>query len=521
MRRASARHSARRIVRKIVRRRRVIAGNDRRAVIARAKLHADRGEFLAERREKSAKLLPRGIAGHSRGLEIGRDADVADAFGQRARRPGVADRDRQPLGLIGVEQMRAAPALQHGGEFPGEIGRVVDPGIHAEAAGRREQMHGVAGEQHAPVGKALGHQRNAGGPRRMRDRLDRHLDAAAGGHGAPHQIVLRLGLRVFRPHPEQEFVLAVERDDGGADVRIDRPMLEAGAVLQHVAIERRRPQVACEHAPAEIGLLQRFFAAIANAEGASHERAAAVATNQIAGAPALFAAAIDRLRGERDAIGVLREIRHLEAEPQCDARAAARRFEQERLYIHLVGAQHRLGELIELFRCGNGARLLRGRGHGQPRQFVGVEAREISDVAGMLFRQSELAQIMGEAEAAIMLHGPRVLRRALRMPAGIGLAVEDDGADAVVIEHQRQREANRPAADDGDWNSARVRHVRRSRRACGTARKLCREADVDAVRDRAGGGGISVSAWSPHYRRAAGPAPVIVTCAGEGATIML
>ena len=271
MRRTTARHRTRRIDRKIVGWRRFIACHNRRAVIAGAELHADGGEFLAEGGEIGADVLPRRSAGSAVLLEFRRHADIADALCQQARGTGIADRDRQPLGLIAGQQMRAAPALQHGGELPCEVGGVVDAGIHAEAAGRGEQMHRVTREQYAAIGEAFGHQRHAGCPWRMRDRLDRHLHPAAGRNRAPHHLVLGFGLRIFRPHPEQELVLAVEGDDGGANVRVDRPMLKAGAVLQNIAIKRRRAQIAREHPPAEIGLLQRVFAGVTDAERPAHE----------------------------------------------------------------------------------------------------------------------------------------------------------------------------------------------------------------------------------------------------------
>ena len=109
------------------------------------------------------------------GAEIGRGArDVA--------RVGLLDRelaDRLALGLVGVEQLRAGDALEHQRELPGEIVRVVDAGIAAEAAVRRHQMRGVAGQEDAAV---LEMARHVGGRAPARDAVD--LDRQVGNAGA-------------------------------------------------------------------------------------------------------------------------------------------------------------------------------------------------------------------------------------------------------------------------------------------------------------------------------------------------
>ncbi len=107
------------------------------------------------------------------GFHRGRGVYIADVFREFARSTGVAKRDRQPLGFVAGEQASAAPALHHGCKFPGQVRGVIDAGIHAEAAGRREQMHRVARKQHAAIGEFLGHQRNSRGPGRMPDDVER------------------------------------------------------------------------------------------------------------------------------------------------------------------------------------------------------------------------------------------------------------------------------------------------------------------------------------------------------------
>ena len=85
-------------------------------------------------------------------------APLAPAQRSIARGADVALAGRPPLGLVGREQARPAPALQGAGELPAEVDGVADAGVHAEPAGRDHQMHGVAGEQHAAFGEAVGDQ---------------------------------------------------------------------------------------------------------------------------------------------------------------------------------------------------------------------------------------------------------------------------------------------------------------------------------------------------------------------------
>nr|BFE80884.1 hypothetical protein GCM10020093_034850 [Planobispora longispora] len=44
--------------------------------------------------------------------------------------------DRTALGLVAVQQCRACPALEHGGELPADVHRVADAGVEAVSAPR-------------------------------------------------------------------------------------------------------------------------------------------------------------------------------------------------------------------------------------------------------------------------------------------------------------------------------------------------------------------------------------------------
>src|SRR4029079_9989692 len=60
------------------------------------------------------------------------------------------------LRLIAVEKLGPRPALQHGGELPGEIHRITHAGIHALAAGRAMDMAGIAGDEGTAFAEMIG-----------------------------------------------------------------------------------------------------------------------------------------------------------------------------------------------------------------------------------------------------------------------------------------------------------------------------------------------------------------------------
>lgn len=135
---------------------------------------------------------PRGPAAGQRGA-VGRGEEqfvVDPVAGTGGAGPGVVDRevddlarDRAALGLVAVEQGVGGPSADHGGELPGEVVRIADPGVHPVPAGRRDHMGRVARQQHAgfPVGvRELGiHPPGHGVP-------DGHLQVRQAG-GLPNQ----------------------------------------------------------------------------------------------------------------------------------------------------------------------------------------------------------------------------------------------------------------------------------------------------------------------------------------------
>ena len=77
---------------------------------------------------------------------------------------GVADAEvgvrlghRAAFAVVAVQQARRRQALQHEGQFPGQVVGVLDAGIHAVAPVGRETVCGVTHQQHTPLAQPRGH----------------------------------------------------------------------------------------------------------------------------------------------------------------------------------------------------------------------------------------------------------------------------------------------------------------------------------------------------------------------------
>ena len=174
------------------------------------------------------------------------------------------------------------------------------------------------------VDEALGHQRDARGPRPVTDDPDRQVGAdRAHDHRGPRS--RRVGgvpssgaLENARNSSSSLSEMMVQRP-----LRMDHPVVPARPVREVIAVERRRAKV-CGVLPAAIvRRVERGEAVIAQRQRAAHEAAPAVAAGEILRAPALAAAV--GLRLDRDAVGVLLEAGHLPAEANGDVRAACAR----------------------------------------------------------------------------------------------------------------------------------------------------------------------------------------------------
>ena len=111
--------------------------------------------------ERRCQFLARSLAFRCRFADGRRYQCPPDRHALRrpARGGDVADTDRSALLLVAIEQAGTAPALDRAGQLPRQIESVTDAGVHAEAAGRNDQMHRIAGQEDAAIAVALGHQK--------------------------------------------------------------------------------------------------------------------------------------------------------------------------------------------------------------------------------------------------------------------------------------------------------------------------------------------------------------------------
>src|SRR5215472_15105034 len=122
--------------------------HDRRAFIVRL---VRRGGYLA--RGPAAPRQLELTAVPLRAVALQERAVLGDALDDRFSRPGE---DRAALIGVAVKQVRAAPAVEHGGQLPPEVDRVLEPGVEPVGAVGRVAVCRVAGDEHAALPVAAG-----------------------------------------------------------------------------------------------------------------------------------------------------------------------------------------------------------------------------------------------------------------------------------------------------------------------------------------------------------------------------
>ena len=182
----------------------------------------------------------------------------------------------------------AAPAAQHSGELPRQVGAVVDAHVQAVAAGRRIEMRGVAREEDAAVAVALGDEIGAGVPWPVTEDLDRDIGAdRLLDHGDDlalvHLAAALGGICVMNSS------LAVQRDHHQTHVGVDRHVHPGAAMADEFRIEVGNAQMDGREQAGEEHVHQLRFAAVPDAERLAHQAAAAVAADDVARAPNLAA----------------------------------------------------------------------------------------------------------------------------------------------------------------------------------------------------------------------------------------
>src|SRR6185437_7521181 len=242
-------------------------------------------------------------------LVLGRRAHAAEIPG---RLVDIADRDRPPFRRVAFEEMRAAPAVDTRIELPGQIDGILNAHIHAEAAGRRRQMRGIAGNEDAAFAEIVGDQRTPH-PGQYTENLVIEIEASsAADHGADFGFGMGLLLRAA-DNRQPPIVAAIDRDDRRPGAfRPDEDVTIGFALVVHLH----------EIGTAENNIRRIGEDALArhrDAETFAHCAGAAVAADEIARADRRALAAVDILDLGGDAIRILREAGELGAIAQLDA----------------------------------------------------------------------------------------------------------------------------------------------------------------------------------------------------------
>ena len=420
------------------RRRRAVRPDDRRVVVAVAEHHAVGEPFVPhDGGEPVAVFLARGVVGRARreNLRAGQAlAGRQHAAKIAARLRDVAQADRPPLGVVGAQELRAAPALHHGLELPAEIDRVADAGVHAEAAGRRHQMGGVAGDEDAVGAVAVGDQL---APHPAHDGEDFVVEVAA--HGALERradVVLGMVDLLRRADDRHaEAVGAVDRDDGEPDaLRADEDEAVAFALVVQLGKVR-----AAEHHVGGVG--QRRRAAHGDAELLAHRAGAAVGADHVVGFDGFGLAGLGVAHPRADAVRRFGERDELAVVAQRGVRRPLREAPQDRI-------EHVLRHALALLRAFGRAGLEAAAGKRLAAQLIAVQSGDVDVVLRIVERVGRVADPVEDAPAAAELHGADADEVHLRLLDGAVGLLDQGAGHAAPAELAGEREADRPAADD-------------------------------------------------------------------------
>ena len=194
--RPGRRHESRRLR---LRRRRAVGHADRRALVAILQL-----EMLGDREPARRILLPvRGLAARHASPECWRSRGRSAWRSRRCAPRSAAARSRTNRAARSPPQPSS-----HGGELPAEIDRLFEAGMHADAAGRRAFVRGVAGDEDASVAVAARHEIAA---------LPRQTPRGSRRRTAPPASLRSSAVRIgpaggLVEHGEAPQLLAVDRD---------------------------------------------------------------------------------------------------------------------------------------------------------------------------------------------------------------------------------------------------------------------------------------------------------------------
>lgn len=353
-----------------------------------------------------------------RPLERGAGHGEAD---QRAAGAEHARADRVPFGLVAVEERFRVGRLlpDHRGELPGEVGGVLEPGVHALATGGRVDVRGVPGEEDpaGAVGRHLAFVAvEAGDPAGV-------VHAVVAAEGAAGDLAHLVQLDrvavggLVRVTPAHHAVPAVTegRDEGEG--------VAHAAHRQDIARLLGQPDVGQSHRP------DHGSAGEGEAERMPHGAAHSVGADEVAGGEVGPAAVrLAQFGGDGSRRGVLPEPGQLRVVPEADAGGAGPVL-QHALHLVLRGDQHE------------------GEAGAQP----GEVERELAEEAQGGERGARSDQLVGQAAAVEQFERAGVYGEGARHVARpVRAALHERDGDALGREIPREQQAGGARAHDED-----------------------------------------------------------------------
>jgi hypothetical protein len=292
-------------------------------------------------------------------------------------------------------------------------------------------MHGVAGEQHAAFGEALGEQQILPP---FADPL--HFVSQRHGDGLfehPRHVFVLFHHRMQREVPR--VVLQDELRRVGVGDVIVPSLADRNAVEQLVAAVQRLAELQ------DVALaLQRDAELLANLAGA------AVAAGEILRSDDGGLAAVVELC--RYAVRILRERDELAAIAHRHVGIGVRHRLEQGLHRVLRDELIRLERQRAVVACRDLLLRLRDRGIGQMEQRRLGQRGDDEHIHRHVRRQAGGAEPLGQPHAAEDFHGARVAALHLGQPLRRVLALDQQAADAAPAEVDGERQPHRPGADD-------------------------------------------------------------------------
>ncbi len=353
--------------------------------------------------------------------------------------------NRQPLALVGVEDGRLAPAVEAGSQQPAEVGGVGQPSVHPVTGVRHPEVGGIAADERAPVAEVVGHQ-PASEPVLVRDDLvlERVVDAEDGADSPVTIDGVEVRLLLTQIVVDQPGLTTVDGVDGSAAARVERD-IAPGRFRRQQREQLRSADVA------RLDTLDDGVAVQLRADPASHLGAAAVAANEVARCNLHILASFQIVCIRRHAIVVLREMVELNAVVDGNAWRLPGVLEEDWLKIDLVDPGRRLRRRPPGIRSTCVGVAVTAAWDRDAGQLTAGHRRPVGDIVGVVFWQAGVSYLSDDTKPAKDLHRAGSDMVALHAWRLATLAQLQDGNPlSTTGQVERQRQPNRPSADDQD-----------------------------------------------------------------------